>query len=309
MYPAKSIMKLAVVPIPSTRPDGSLYDSSNLTRLFDFARVAETLGVDDIGMSEHVVMAHRPDKYGPTSAPHRFDEPWPEPLTTFAALAAVTQRVRFISTIVIAPLRPAVLLAKQAATVHALSNGRFVMGVSVSWHEEEYAALGVPFHERGARLDDLVGACRALWASVPASYHSKSVAFDDLICVPNPGNADAIPIWYGAAYSPRLVRRVAQSGAGWMPFVGPEPKPLEKMRRGTDEILEAMTKIGRDTSKLEVSALLLPRGRELEQALDEDLPRFADAGVTHLRVQVSMFARDFDEVPGVIERLVSRVRA
>lgn len=301
-------MKLAVVPIPSTRPDGALYDSGNLQKLFEFARMAEDLGADDVAMSEHVVMAHRPDKYGPNSAPHRFDEPWPEPLTTLAALAAVTNRIRLISTIVIAPLRPPVLLAKQAATVHALSGGRFVMGVSTSWHEEEYAALGVPFMERGARLDDLIGACRALWSGVPASYTSKSISFEAMICVPNPGSAEAIPIWYGSALTPRLVRRMAASGAGWMPFVGPEPKPLEMMARGTAQIREAMQAAGRDPSRLEVSALLLPRGRALERALDEELPRLASAGVNHLRVQVSMFAASFDDVPRVIETLVRRVR-
>src|SRR6478752_9944015 len=83
-------MKLAVVPIPSTRPQGSLFDSHNLPSLLHFARLAEDLGVDDLALSEHLVMAHRPDKYGPGSAPHHFDEPWPEPLTTLAALAAVT---------------------------------------------------------------------------------------------------------------------------------------------------------------------------------------------------------------------------
>jgi probable F420-dependent oxidoreductase len=300
-------MRLAVVPIPSTRPQGSLYDSRNLRGVLDFARMAEDLGADDVALSEHVVMAHRPDKYGPTSAPHHFDEPWPEPLTTLAAMAAVTNRVRLISTIVIAPLRPPVLLAKQAATVHALSNGRFVMGVSTSWHEEEYAALGVPFTERGARLDDLVGACRALWSSTPASYTSSSISFEDLICVPRPDHPDDIPIWFGSAYSPRMVRRVARYGQGWMPFVGPEPKPLEMMARGTAALRDAMQSAGRDPTCLEVSALLLPRGRGLEQALEEDVPKFAAVGVNHLRVQVSMFAASFDQVPGVVKTLVKRV--
>jgi probable F420-dependent oxidoreductase len=274
-------VKLAVVPIPSTRPDGALYDSHNIPRLLEFARLAEELGADDVAMSEHIVLAHRPDKYGPTSAPHRFDEPWPEILTTLAAMAAVTQRVRLISTIVIAPLRPPVLLAKQAATVHALSNGRFVMGVSTSWHEEEYAALGVPFHERGARLDDLIGACRALWSRTPASFASRSISFEDLICVPRPDHADDIPIWYGSAYSPRMVRRVAQTGAGWMPFVGPEPKPLEMMARGRAALEEALVTAGREPSRLEISALLLPRGRSLDRALEEEVPAFARAGVNH----------------------------
>jgi probable F420-dependent oxidoreductase len=299
-------VRLAVVPIPSTRPDGALFDSRNLPALLDFARTAENLGVDDLAMSEHVVMAHRPGKYGPGSAPHHFDEPWPEPLTTLAAMAAVTRRVRVISTIVIAPLRPAVLLAKTAATVHALSGGRFVMGVSTSWHEEEYAALGVPFADRGSRLDDAMGACRALWGSTPASFSSPSVSFEDLICVPRPEHAEDIPIWLGTAFTPRMVRRVVQYGHGWMPFVGPEPKPMEMMANGVTALRRAMQHAGRDPAALEVSALLLPRGRDLPTALDHDLPAFQSAGVTHLRVQASMFVSSLGEIPRFIEDLVRR---
>ncbi|GAC1317932.1 MAG: hypothetical protein NVSMB2_12240 [Chloroflexota bacterium] len=214
-----------------------------------------------------------------------------------------------ISAIVIAPLRPPVLLAKQAATVHALSGGRFVMGVSTSWHAEEYAALGVPFAERGARLDDLVGACRALWAASPASFHSVSIAFDDLICQPSPGSADAIPLWFGAAFTTRMVRRVAAVGAGWMPFIGPEPRPLEMIARGVGTLREAFVARGRDPATLEVSALLLPRDRSLDVALDEDLPAFQRAGVTHLRVQVSMFAPSLDAVPDLIAHVVRRVKS
>jgi probable F420-dependent oxidoreductase len=300
-------MRLAVVPIPSTRPTGSLFDSRNLPGLLDFARLAEDLGVDDLGLSEHVVMAHRPDKYGPGSAPHHFDEPWPEPLTTLAAMAAVTSRVRLISTIVIAPLRPAVLLAKQAATVHALSGGRFVMGVSTSWHAEEYAALGVPFASRGARLDDVIGACRALWSSLPASFESPTVSFEDMLSVPLPGHADAIPVWYGSALTPRLVRRVAATGQGWMPFVGPEPRPLEMIARGVRRLHDGLQAAGRDPSRLEVSCLLLPRGRPLEQALEEDVPALMRAGATHLRVQASMFCETRAAYAPFMKDLVRRV--
>jgi probable F420-dependent oxidoreductase len=302
-------MRLMVAPIPSTRPVGSLFHSGNLPALFEFARMAEDVGVDDLGLSEHLVMAHRPGKYGPTTAPHHFDEPWPEPLTTLAALAAVTQRVRLISTVVIAPLRPPVFLAKQAATVHALSRGRFVMGVSTSWQEEEYAALGVPFSERGARLDDLIGACRALWGASPASYSSDSITFEDLICEPRPTRPEDIPIWYGASLSPRLVRRVVRDGVGWMPFIGPEPKPLEMIARGTAQIREGFLRAGRDPSGLEVSCLLLARGRPLEQALEEDVPRLLGAGATHLRVQASMFCDSLEAVPAFLADLVKRLKA
>jgi len=299
-------MRLAVIPVPSTRPNGMLLTSHNLPVLLDIARQAEDAGFDDLAISEHVVMAHRPEKYPFGAYPHRFDEPWPEPLTTLAAIAAVTSRLRLITGIVIAPLRPPVLLAKQAATLHALSGGRFVMGVSTSWHEEEYAALGVPFRERGARLDDLLGACRALWGTQPASFASPSISFTDLLCVPHPDQPEAIPIWIGAAFSRRMVRRVARYGQGWMPFIGPEPRPFEMMANGVQTLRQALTDAGRDPDQLEVAALLLPRGRDLAQALDEDVPRFKAAGVTMLRVQLSMFVDDLGNVPAFLTDLRRR---
>ena len=82
--------------------------------------------------------------------------------------------------------------------------------------------MGVPFEERGARLDDTIGACRALWLQAPASFHSPSVSFEDMYCVPRPAHVDDIPIWFGSMLTQRLVRRVGQWGHGWMPFIGPE---------------------------------------------------------------------------------------
>jgi alkanesulfonate monooxygenase SsuD/methylene tetrahydromethanopterin reductase-like flavin-dependent oxidoreductase (luciferase family) len=106
-----------------------------------------------------------------------------------------------------------VLLAKMAATLHVLSGQRFVLGVSTSWHAEEYAALGVPFAERGQRLDDAIGACRALWSASPASFTSPTISFDDVYCEPR-CNFDQfvagflIDLWRpGAATRVSLARR------------------------------------------------------------------------------------------------------
>ena len=301
-----AVMRLAIIPIPSTLPDGMLYHQDELSDVLDVAKRAEELGYDAFSMSEHVIMASRPDKYPSTSLIHRVDEPYPDPLVTLGAVAAVTSRIQLIAAVVIAPLRPAVLLAKQAATVHALSKGRFVMGVSTSWQEEEYEALGVPFHERGARLDDTISACRALWSGAPVSYSSPSVSFEDFVCVPRPEHPDDIPIWYGSAPIPRLLKRMARDGAGWMPFVGPEPKPFEMMARGKGEVEAAMREAGRDPSKLEVAALLMPKGRDLPTALAEDVPRFKEAGVTMIRVQISTFVKERAKVAGFMEELVTR---
>jgi hypothetical protein len=91
-----------------------------------------------------------------------------------------------------------------------------------------------------------------------------------------------------------MVRRVVRYGQGWMPFVGPEPRPFEMMANGVATLRSALQAAGRDPSTLEVASLLLPRGRSLEQALEEDVPRFRDAGVTMVRVQMSMFMDTLD---------------
>jgi probable F420-dependent oxidoreductase len=299
-------MRLAVVPIPGTRPEGVLFSAHQLPRLLEVARLADDMGVPDLGLSEHVLMAYDAASYPFGRFPHTTAEPFPEPMMTLCAMAAVTSKIRLISTIVIAPLRPAALLAKQAATLHALSNGRFVFGVSTSWHREEYAAMGVPFEQRGARLDDALGACRALWASAPASFSSASVSFKDMYCVPRPDDPEAIPVWIGGALSPRIVKRVARFGQGWMPFIGTEPKPLEMIARGVEQMREAMHAQGRNGDALEVSALLMPRDRPLDVALDEELPGLQRAGVSHLRVQLSSFVAAYEDIEPFMERLMLR---
>jgi probable F420-dependent oxidoreductase len=302
-------MRLCVIPIPSTRPDGMLYSTDHLRQVIEFAHLADAMGFDDLSTSEHVIMANKPETYPFGQYPHRIDEPFPEPLIMLGAMAGVTQRIRLISGIVIAPLRPAVLVAKSAATLHAISGGRFVMGVSTSWQREEYDALGVPFDERGSRLNDIVGACRALWSGAPASFSSPSVSFQDLYCLPRPAHPDDLPIWFGGSLTPRLIKRIGQFGHGWMPFVGLEPKPLEKIAEGVPAIQSAMREAGRDASKLEVSALLLPRGRDLPTSLEQDVPRFKAAGVTQLRIQVSSFASSREAVPSLLEELQRRFAA
>src|SRR5215470_9297804 len=127
-------MRLGVY-LTSMLPDCSLRD------LVEAGRIAEAVGFDDLCLGEHVVAADVPPPWA-KRAPHPATERFPEPLSVFSALAVATQRARLVTCILIAPLRPAALLAKTAATVHALSNGRLVLGASVSWMEPEYQALG-----------------------------------------------------------------------------------------------------------------------------------------------------------------------
>src|SRR5204863_1022187 len=123
--------------------------------------------------TEHVLMGVGALESGQGWEMHHLEQPQPEALVTLAAMAGATSRIGLLSSIVIAPLRPAGLLAKQVASLHALSRGRFVLGVTASWQKDEYDALGVPFDARGQVLDENIAACRALRTSAPASFHGK----------------------------------------------------------------------------------------------------------------------------------------
>jgi probable F420-dependent oxidoreductase len=251
-------------------------------RMVDVARYAESRGIDDLTLVEHVVSSV--DQRANPSTVHSYDDVLPEPMVTFGALASTTQRVRLITTILISPLRPAALLAKQAATLHALSQGRFVMGVSVSWDANEYAALGTPFKERGQVLDDQLEACRVLWSGAPVSFHAQTVSFDDVACQPRPHHVEDIPLWFGGHFGPRLERRIARIGRGWVlsPALG---ESLQTLRTRIGRLRAAMTEAGRDASLLEVAAPPIRSGATLEQTL-ACVPDMVQAGVNVFRFHI-----------------------
>src|SRR5215470_3158786 len=197
-----------------------MYPPSEQYRLVEVARAADQLGVDFVDTTEHVLMGLGALQSGQGWEPHHLEQPQPEAMVTLAAMAGATSRVCLVSSIVIAPLRPAGLLAKQVASLYAISRGRFVLGVTASWHRDEYDALGMPFDERGQALDETIGACRALWSSAPASFHGRFVNFDGMFCSPRPAPGERIQVWFGGKFTPRQVRRIVSLGDGWMPYGG-----------------------------------------------------------------------------------------
>jgi probable F420-dependent oxidoreductase len=286
-----------------------MFQGSPLRALVDVARVADETGFDYVCLAEHVLMHGHPDLAAHTFGPprHAPDELMPEPLTTLAAIAGATQRIGLLTGILIAPLRPPALLAKTAATLHALSGGRLVLGVSTSWQAEEYVALGVPFAERGQRLDDTLGACRALWSGAPASFASASVRFDDMYCAPRPAHVDDIPIWFGGKFTPRLVRRVTQLGHGWIPFQG-YGESLDEIGTKVEHLREAMRETGRDPTTLDVAYWMPTLGRPIEAVLD-DMPAMAHAGVTVGELLLAPYASTPSEARGFLEQLAKRLES
>ena len=284
--------------------EGAMYAPDQQYRLLEIARAADQAGVDFIDTTEHVLMGLNALHSGQGWDPHHLEQPQPEALTTLAAMAGATQRIKLLSAVVIAPLWPAGLLAKSAATLHALSRGRFVMGVTASWHKDEYDALGVPFHVRGQILDDNIGACRTLWAGAPASFHSPTVNFDGMFCSPRPAPGERIKVWFGGKFTPRQIRRVVTLGDGWMPYGGLHMTLAEKAE-AVARLREAFAQAGRDPASLDICDSLAPVDNSIARTLDQ-IPAHAEAGINIIRVHLRRLAKDPDEVLPVLEEVVRR---
>lgn len=208
----------------------SLVSTADTSGLVDLARAVESAGAHQLVLSEHValpgeIVGHPGARPGdpPTRFPFRSDELYPEPLIALAAIATATATIRLSTNVLIAPLRPAVLLAKSAATLDVLSGGRLDLGVGVGWQLDEFRALGVPFDGVGSRLEDTVRACRALWAGGPATFRSDTVSFEDLHCSPAPRQGVDFPVWFGGSARRAVARRVAELGHGWSVIGGTPP--------------------------------------------------------------------------------------
>jgi probable F420-dependent oxidoreductase len=217
--------------------------------LIDLARRAESAGFGAVSLSDHVLMGPHADRYPWGDFPFPPEAPWYEPLTVLAAIAAATTSIGLTTGILITPLRPAPLLAKWAATVDVISNGRLELGVGTGWQREEFEALGVDYDQRGQALTDAIGACRALWRSSPASFQSSTVSFADIWCDPKPAHAGGIPILFSGTLTSRNKRRIVELGDGWIPIMG-ERRP--GIAAGIEELRRLFDQAGRDPASLRI---------------------------------------------------------
>ena len=148
----------------------------------------------------------------------RNDIPLPDPLIWMAFVAAATTRIKLATGILILPQHNPVLAAKQIATLDHLSRGRILLGIGVGWLQEEFAALGVPFAERGARTDEYIVAMRELWSADKPTFKGRFVAFEGAYCRPQPVNK-SVPIIVGG-HSEAAARRAGRLGDGFFPARG-----------------------------------------------------------------------------------------
>ena len=191
--------------------------------VLEVARACERIGADEVMVCDHLAMSEA-GHAGRPGFPYALDYAgWYEPMGLLHAIAAVTERITLSSHVVIAPLRPALLLAKQIATLDALSHGRAALGLGAGWQREEFEASNIAFEGRFGALCEQVEACRALWSQAPAAYASRTVRFEGLHALPHPPQGADLPIFFGVPPSPRNLERIARLGVGYCPtFAEPD---------------------------------------------------------------------------------------
>ena len=177
--------------------------------LLGWARFAEQTGFSIAMMSDRGPLT--PDVQA------LYPAPFYDPFVTLAWLAGQTEHIELGTTVALLPYRHPLLTARMAANIDRFSGGRFVFGVGVGWSEPEFAALGVPFGQRGAITDEYLAAITELWAGEVVSMNGRFVSFGEVATGPRPARRPRPPIWVGGS-SAAGIRRAARFGDAWHPI-------------------------------------------------------------------------------------------
>lgn len=261
--------------------------------LLDLARGADAAGLDRLVFADHVVFGENLEAYGDPKAggmqggkqPTGPDGHWLEPLTLLSVLAGITSHTRLMTGILLAGLRTPATLAKTAATLDVLSEGRLDLGVGVGWQREEYEANGIPHARRGDRLDHTLEICQLLWREDVAAHQSPDVNFERIHMQPKPLQPCGIPIWIGGSLHPAALRRIVRYGTGWIPW-GPD---AADPAAGLQKIRAALAAADRSSEGFAVTAPLAVKKNDSGvmdiTATMAGVPAMLEAGITDFRIR------------------------
>jgi probable F420-dependent oxidoreductase len=266
--------------------------------LMQAAQQAESLGFDSVWAADRIIIPWQIDTAYPYSKEATFivppDRPFFEPLTCLAFLAGCTERIQLGMSVLVLPYRHPLYWAKIATTIDQLSNGRLVMGVGVGWMEEEFAAMGAPFKDRGKVSDEQLTLINHLWQDDHITFHGPHYPINDIAFSPKPLQKPRIPIWVGGE-GKLAQRRAGTYGDAWFPyFVRITPKALaarfENVRRCAREA-------GRNPDQVTLACCLPIELTSTDVPQEEDylkgsirqvtqaLKQFINVGVTHIGLQ------------------------
>jgi probable F420-dependent oxidoreductase len=272
---------------------------SSLTR---FSVAAEEAGFSGIGFTDHPAPSERWLTAGGHDAL--------DPLTALAFCAAVTDRLRLIPNILVLPYRNPFLVAKAAATLDVLSDGRFTLAVATGYLRAEYQALGVDFDQRNALFDEAIEVILGVWRE--DDYSHQGLTFTAKGQTANPKPDPLPPLWIGGN-SRQSRQRVARYGQGWSPFPAPrllarttKSMPLESLddlRPMLDELWQFVEEAGRDPADIDVSFPSMTGGNPADDSFNPEAYLEATAELARLGITWSGVGVPGDSLEHAIETL------
>jgi len=246
---------------------------SNPDLLAHLAVTAENCGFESLWTVEHVVIPKGYQSPYPYSKdgkiPGGEDVAIPDPLLPLGFVAALTKKIRLATGVMILPQRHPLYVAKEIATLDLLSSGRVILGIGSGWLKEEFDALGLDFHARGARTDEAIQALRACWCDTPSTFRGRQFSFGPLMSFPKPAQKNGVPVHIGG-HSPAAAKRAGRLGDGFFPALN-DPAKLSEL---FDLMRDSAAKAGRDASRMELSCIA--------RASAEAAKPLADVGISRI---------------------------
>ena len=232
------------------------------------------------------------------TGPYTERDPFHDPFVMFSYLAAITERLSFVTGILILPQRQTALVARQAADLELLSGSRLRLGVGIGWNHVEYEALGQQFSTRGARQEEQIGLLRRLFTEPVVDFSGRFDRVDRAALVPKP--ARPVPIWLGGS-SEAAFDRAARLADGFIFIGGGTERTVEVLRRMRERVVE----LGRPVEEFGAEYVVRVQGDPRELAGEIDAWR--EAGGTHF--SVNTMGLGLDSVEGHIDHLASAAHA
>ena len=268
--------------------------------LVTLAQQAEANGFESLWTIEHVIYPEGYESSYPYAPNGKMladaSTSMPDPLIWLAFAAAATTTLRLATGILILPQRNPVVLAKEVATLDALSGGRVELGIGVGWLREEFDALGIPWARRGARTDEYIRSMRALWDGDHASFSGEFVSFDDVSSNPKPTHG-RVPIHIGG-HSRAAAERAGRLGDGFFPAKG-------NFSEMNDIVRQTAADAGRDPNAIEIS---FGDAESMEIPDAELCAELAEQGFDRVMIPSFIFLRDpAEQLAEFAERVIAPV--
>jgi len=287
-------MKIGLIPVNVGVP--------NAEAMIGMAQLAESLGFESVWTFEHAIVPNDYESkypYSPTGKMGGAPETnFVDPLIALTAVAAQTKTIRIGTGVNILSQANPLYLAKQAASLDFVSNGRFELGVGIGWLREEFQAAGTPFERRGARFDDYVQAMRKIWSGETVEHKSDFLDWTGFKSYPVPIQKP-FPVVIGGTKG-KVFERTARYGNGWFA----PTRSTEELAPMLGQLDKACADVGRDRAEIEVTAMWFPNAEDLS-----DVEKYAEMGVGRLIVPAQALGKGspVDNLKAFGEKVISKV--